>query len=106
MTSLVDTAAVLLVCAGVIAGAATLAATRLLKLGVGVLMDILLAAGLLRLAVPPTPERLATASALIAIRKVISLRWAQAPSRVPRRALVPGTKAGDSSQRQLKRSSE
>lgn len=73
MTVVIDAVATLLAGAAVIAGATTLAATRDVKLSIGVLLDLLLAAGLIRLALPLTPERLAAAAALIAIRKLVSL---------------------------------
>ncbi len=79
MRSLVDAAATALVAAAIIAGAVTLSSTRLLKLSIGVFTGLLLAAGLLRLALPPTPVRLPAAAALVSIRKIIALRWGWRP---------------------------
>ncbi len=54
-----------------VAGAVALAATRRPALALGVLLDLLLAAGLLRLAAEPTWASLATAAAVVLLRRLI-----------------------------------
>ncbi|MEX5719868.1 hypothetical protein [Geodermatophilus maliterrae] len=54
-----------------VAGAVTLAATRRPALALGVLLDLLLAAGLLRLAAEPTWTSLATTAAVVLLRRLI-----------------------------------
>ncbi|WP_448641833.1 hypothetical protein [Geodermatophilus sp. URMC 63] len=54
-----------------VAGAVALVATRRPALALGVLLDLLLAAGLLRLAAEPTWTSLATAAAVVALRRLI-----------------------------------
>jgi hypothetical protein len=56
-----------------VAGAVTLAATRRPALALGVLLDLLLAAGLLRLAAEPTWTSLATAAAVVLLRRLIGV---------------------------------
>ncbi|MGY1781675.1 DUF1622 domain-containing protein [Geodermatophilus sp. SYSU D01036] len=54
-----------------VAGAVTLASTRRPRLALAVFLDLLLAAGLLRLAVEPTWSSVGTAAAVVALRRVI-----------------------------------
>ncbi|PRY47724.1 uncharacterized protein DUF1622 [Geodermatophilus tzadiensis] len=54
-----------------VAGALALVATRRPALALGVLLDLLLAAGLLRLATEPTWTSIATAAAVVALRRLI-----------------------------------
>lgn len=75
MTSLVQAGALLAAVAAVIASGATLLATRQFQLSAGVFLDLLLAAALLRLTMAPEPERIAAAAAVLAIRKLIGVRW-------------------------------
>ncbi len=53
------------------AGAVALAATRRPALALAVFLDLLLAAGLLRLAAEPTWTSLGTAAAVVALRRLI-----------------------------------
>jgi hypothetical protein len=53
-----------------VAGAVALVATRRPALALGVLLDLLLAAGLLRLAAEPTWTSLATAAAVVGLRRL------------------------------------
>jgi len=66
----VDELARLVAGAAVVAGTVALAATRRPLPSIAVLLDLLLAAGLLRLAGEPRPESLATAVAVIALRRL------------------------------------
>ncbi len=75
MPTLVEAAAAVLVAAGFVAGAVTILVTRVVRLGIGVLLDFLLAAGLLRLALPPDPERLGAAAAIVGVRQLVGLQW-------------------------------
>jgi hypothetical protein len=54
-----------------VAGALALVSTRRPALALGVLLDLLLAAGLLRLAAEPTWTSIATAAAVVALRRLI-----------------------------------
>ena len=58
--------------AGLVAGLLALAATRRPALAVGILLDMLLAAGLLRLVGDPGWQALVTAAIVIAIRHLVS----------------------------------
>ncbi|OMQ14318.1 hypothetical protein A7K94_0217495 [Modestobacter sp. VKM Ac-2676] len=74
-----------------VAGALTLAATRRPALALGVLLDLLLAAGLLRLAGEPDWQGIATTAAIVLLRHLASagLRfggrsWTRGKARSPR----------------------
>ncbi|SNS76445.1 Protein of unknown function [Geodermatophilus saharensis] len=56
-----------------VAGAVTLASTRRPALALGVFLDLLLAAGLLRLAAEPTWTSLGTAAAVVLLRRLIGV---------------------------------
>ena len=58
MTGLIGTAALAVTGAALVSAAATLAATRRVLIALGVLLDMLLAASLLRLALTPSPAQL------------------------------------------------
>ncbi len=58
-------------------GALAFAVTWRLRTGLGVLLDLLLAAGLLRLAAQPTWTGIATAAAIVAVRKLVGFGLAQ-----------------------------
>lgn len=70
MTSLVLHAAALLTGAAVLFGVLVYAATRHVREGVVVLLDLLLAAGLLRLLTIDTWTAIASVAAVVVIRKV------------------------------------
>jgi hypothetical protein len=71
--AVVDTVALGVTAAGLVAAAATLGATGRLRLAVKVLLDFLLAAGLLRLSGQPGWTALATAAAVVAVRQLVGL---------------------------------
>lgn len=79
MTELVLSAAGLVAAAAVLLGAAVLAATRQLSPATGVTLELLLAAGLLHLAVVETWTAIATAALIVAVRQVVvaglRVRW-------------------------------
>ena len=56
-----------------VAGTVALAATRRPATALGVLLDLLLAAGLLRLAAEPTWGSIATAAAVVLLRRLIGM---------------------------------
>jgi hypothetical protein len=58
--------------AALVAGTLTLAATRRPALALGVFLDLLLAAGLLRLVGNPDGQALATAAGIVVIRRLVS----------------------------------
>lgn len=68
MEQLLQTGALLCTAAALLSGALALLVTRKLGMALAVLLDLLLAAGLLRLALPPTPQRLLTAASLVVRR--------------------------------------
>ena len=71
MTPVLDTAALALTAAGLVAAAVVLASTRRPLAALAVLLEFLLAAGLLRLTGEPTWERILTAAALVALRRLV-----------------------------------
>ncbi|MGY1845613.1 hypothetical protein [Modestobacter sp. SYSU DS0875] len=79
-----------------VAGALTLAASRRPALALGVLLDLLLAAGLLRMAGDPDWQSIATAAALVALRHLAGagLRIG-ARSWTPRAGRRPGRPSAD-----------
>ncbi len=64
---------------GLLSAGAVLARAREIRLSIGVLLDFLLAAGLLRLAIAPTPHALASAALIIVIRKLVTFGLAHRP---------------------------
>lgn len=58
---------------GLVSTALVLVRNRGVRLPLGVLLDFLLAAGLLRLAAHPSPRALASAALVVAVRKVATL---------------------------------
>ncbi|WP_200941786.1 hypothetical protein [Angustibacter sp. Root456] len=73
LATLSSAAALVLAAAGVLLAALTLAATRRPRPALGVLLDLLLGAGLLRLTFLDTWTAIAGAAALVAIRKLVVL---------------------------------
>ncbi|MCK6210745.1 DUF1622 domain-containing protein [Georgenia sp. EYE_87] len=71
MSALLDAAALVVACAGVLLSF-PIGAVAGLRPAVKVLLDFLLAAGLLRLSVDPEWERLLTAAVVVAIRHVLT----------------------------------
>lgn len=65
-----------LVCAG-----AVLVGTRDVRFAVAVLLDFLLAAGLVRLGDDPTPRALLTAAVVVALRRLLTYGLRLAPAR-------------------------
>ncbi len=64
---------------GLLSAGAVLARAREVRLPIGVLLDFLLTAGLLRLAAAPTPRALASAALIVVIRKLVTLGLAHPP---------------------------
>ncbi len=81
MRALLDQLALAVTAAGALSGAFVLARTRQVGLALGVLLDLLTAAGLLRLAGPPSVQRTAAAALVVLIRHlaVIGLTAARRP---------------------------
>jgi hypothetical protein len=73
VTRVLDAGALLLTAAALIAAGIALAASRRPRAALSVLLDLLTAAGLLRLAAEPDWHRLLTAAAVVALRHVIVL---------------------------------
>ena len=71
LASVAGPAALVVTAAGLVAAAVALAATRRPLVALGVLLDFLLAAGLLRLIGRPGWPVLATAAAIVALRRLI-----------------------------------
>jgi uncharacterized membrane protein len=69
---LIDLMSALVALMALVSAGATLAATHRLMMALAVLLDLLTAAGLLRLAVDPDLMRAATAAIVLAIRNVVS----------------------------------
>ncbi len=70
MTTVLDTAALLVTAAALSAAAVALVVTRRPGVALAVLLDLLTAAGLLRLAADPDWHRLASVAAVVALRQV------------------------------------
>ncbi|MFI7427663.1 hypothetical protein ACIBPB_11825 [Micromonospora sp. NPDC049836] len=73
MSTLVGYASLACVAAGLLAGLIALATTRDGRLALRVALDLWLAAGLLRLALPPSLDQLLSAAAIIAVRQLVGL---------------------------------
>jgi hypothetical protein len=70
---------------GVVAASAVFLRGHDLRLTIGVLLDFLLAAGLLRLSGDPTWQTILTAAVIIAVRKVVSVSIGQRAATAPAR---------------------
>lgn len=89
MSALVGYAALLCVVAGFVSGAVVLAVSHDARAALKVALDLWVAAGLLRLALPPGYGQLLAAAAIIGIRQLVG--WALRPPRRP--APRPGSPA-------------
>ena len=72
MSTALQTGALVCTALGLVAALAVLVATRDARLGVKVLLEFLLAAGLLRLSDDPSARTLAAAAALVGVRRLIA----------------------------------
>lgn len=72
MSTALGTAALLCTLAALLSGAAVLLATRRVDVALPVLLDLLLAAGLLRLALQPSPAQLAGTALLVLVKRLAS----------------------------------
>ncbi len=77
MRDVYDVTSLVVAASALVAGALAFAVTWRLRTGLGVLLDLLLAAGLLRLAAQPTWTGIATAAAIVAVRKLVGFGLAQ-----------------------------
>ncbi|WP_338895371.1 hypothetical protein WBG99_06360 [Streptomyces sp. TG1A-60] len=84
MTTWLQTAAVLTTAAGLIGAGAAYMSTRQVRVSLGVLLDFLTAAGLIRLADEPSWGSIAAATAVIAIRRLLATRLGRHPLDRPR----------------------
>ena len=73
MTALLTDAALLVTATALVAAALALARTRSLAVALPVLLDLLLAATLLRLAARPTPTQLAATAGLVLVKRLGTL---------------------------------
>ena len=83
MTAAIGAAALATIAAAILAGALVLLRTRSLRQALPVLLDLLTAAGLLRLAVAPTWSGLAVTAIVIVLRRLVTagIRTASAAHR-------------------------
>lgn len=72
MSTVLQTGALVCTLGGLLSAAVVLAATRDVLLGLRVLVDLLVAAGLLRLSGDPGSGALATAAGVVAVRRLLS----------------------------------
>ena len=72
MTGLIAAAALLVTVVAFVSAAAALVATRRTAVALPVLLDLLLAAGLLRLALQPSPTQLAGTALLVLVKRLAS----------------------------------
>ena len=77
MSALLQTGALVCTVLGLLAAAAVLARSRDGRLGVKVLLEFLVAAGLLRLADDPSWRQVVTAAAVIAVRRLLATALAR-----------------------------
>lgn len=91
MKALLDSVALLVTAAGLLAGLGAFLASRSPTAGLGVFLEMALAAGLLRLTADPSPRRAATAAGLLVVRRLLLLGL-----RVRQPAAVLDTGAGAS----------
>ncbi|PWW22081.1 uncharacterized protein DUF1622 [Geodermatophilus normandii] len=75
-----------------VAGTVALAATRSPALALGVFLDLLLAAGLLRLAAEPTWTSLGTAAAVVLLRRLIGAGLRAGGRTLSLPAVAPGNR--------------
>ena len=82
MNALLRDAALLCTALGVVSTLAVLARLRDVRLAIAVLLEFLLAAGLLRLAADPTVQAVVTAAVVVGLRKLIGvgLRFGARPA--------------------------
>ena len=79
MSGLVRDAALVCTVLGVVSAAAVLVRSHDLRLTVAVLLEFLLAAGLLRLTADMTPRALLAAAAIVVLRKLVSFGLSVTP---------------------------
>jgi len=72
VSAVLQTAALLCTVGGLVGAALALAATRQLLVALGVLLDLLVAAGLLRLTGDPDLRALTTLAAVVLLRQLVS----------------------------------
>lgn len=72
MSAVVQTAALLVTLLGLLSAAAVLVRGRVVRPALSVLLEFLLAAGLLRLADDPTWRPLLVAAAVVAVRRLVT----------------------------------
>ncbi len=75
MTEVLQLVAVLVAAAALVSGLAVLAGTRHPVTALGVMLDLLLAAGLLRLAAVDDWRGILAAAAIVAVRKVVTTAY-------------------------------
>ncbi len=77
MTALLLDAALLVTAAGLVSATLVLGRTRDLRVSMKVLLEFLLAAGLLRLTHEPTWRKIAVAAGIVGVRRLLSFGLAQ-----------------------------
>jgi hypothetical protein len=92
MSSVLQGIALVLTALGLGCGLLVLARLGNVRQALAVLLDFLLAAGLVRLGDRPSYQALATAAVVIAIRKIVMTGLGGAPHRAQRRAQPPPTR--------------
>ena len=73
MTELLREAALVCTALGIVSAVAVLVSRRDVRLAIGVLLEFLLAAGLLRLSADPTTQTLLTAALIVGVRRLVGL---------------------------------
>ncbi len=86
MNDLLRDAALVCTALGILSALAVLARSRDVRLSVGVLLEFLLAAGLLRLSADPTGQALLVAAVVVALRRLVGfdLRFSLAMTKATR----------------------
>ncbi|MFC0005551.1 DUF1622 domain-containing protein [Micromonospora siamensis] len=83
MNAVIGYASLACVAAGLLAGLTALAVTRDGRAALRVALDLWLAAGLLRLALPPSWDQLLSAAAIVAVRQLVGLGMSAGGARTP-----------------------
>lgn len=79
MTTVLDQVALVIAAGGVVVAGVALASSRSWRAAIGVLAELLVAAGLVRLSAEPDWDRLATATSILAVRRLVLTTLLQSP---------------------------
>jgi hypothetical protein len=90
VTAALQYAALACVLAGLVSGGLAAVIARDVRIGLRVALDLWLAAGLLRLAMPQSDDQLLAAAAIIAVRQLVVAALRRSPSRMAQSVVSRG----------------